>query len=336
MQTSDFLVGGYQMTLSKLAKLANVSVSVVSKAFSGRDDVSEAMREHVFAVAKEHGCFHQFYHVPYDKPVVALIIPEIISQYYVSYLESLKKRLEEDGYTLLLSISNFDAQMEEELIRYYTEHTKVNALITFSNHYVIPKNSKTAFISFAFRQDNALGCHIYRNSDSAFREALTHLKTLGHRRIAFIGEPFTTVQQRDFVRFSKEMGFDAPDEYIVCSKYRFERAGADGIEKLWSLTEKPTAVFGAYGYITKGILSRLNELSVSVPDGVSVISLNSEPSPLDPNVSVSLIPSAIDEICKKAVTVLNERIACDEPNAPCDFEIPVPFTVGDTIKKPFA
>ena len=38
------------MTLSKLAKLANVSVSVVSKAFSGRDDVSEEMRERVFAV----------------------------------------------------------------------------------------------------------------------------------------------------------------------------------------------------------------------------------------------------------------------------------------------
>ena len=70
------------MTLSKLAKLANVSVSVVSKAFSGRDDVSESMREHVFAVAKEHGCFHQFYHVPYDRPVVAVIIPEIISNYY--------------------------------------------------------------------------------------------------------------------------------------------------------------------------------------------------------------------------------------------------------------
>ena len=40
------------MTLSKLAQLANVSVAVVSKAFSGREDVSEAMREHVFAVAE--------------------------------------------------------------------------------------------------------------------------------------------------------------------------------------------------------------------------------------------------------------------------------------------
>ena len=54
------------MTLSKLAQLANVSVSVVSKAFSGKDGVSDSMREHVFAVAKEHGCFEQFYHAHVD------------------------------------------------------------------------------------------------------------------------------------------------------------------------------------------------------------------------------------------------------------------------------
>ena len=57
LQKYSFFAGGMKMTLSKLAKLANVSVSVVSKAFSGREDVSAAMREHVFAVAREHGCF---------------------------------------------------------------------------------------------------------------------------------------------------------------------------------------------------------------------------------------------------------------------------------------
>ena len=81
------------MTLSKLAKLANVSVSVVSKAFSGRDDVSESMREHVFEIAREHGCFQQFYHIPYDKPVVAVIFPELTSHFYMKYLEILKTQL---------------------------------------------------------------------------------------------------------------------------------------------------------------------------------------------------------------------------------------------------
>ena len=100
------------MTLSKLAQLANVSVSVVSKAFSGKGDVSDAMREHIFSVAKEHGCFQKFYHARYDKPVVAVIIPEAISKYYIHYIETLKKDMDESGYTMLLSISNFDNAMQ--------------------------------------------------------------------------------------------------------------------------------------------------------------------------------------------------------------------------------
>ena len=83
------------MTLSKLAQLANVSVSVVSKAFSGRSDISDAMREHVFQVARENGCFQQFYHVPYDKPVIAVIIPEIIHVPF-QYVNVLNKVITDD------------------------------------------------------------------------------------------------------------------------------------------------------------------------------------------------------------------------------------------------
>ena len=49
------------ITLSKLAKLANVSVSTASKAFSGSPEVNEETRQLVFRVAKEHGCFKKFY-----------------------------------------------------------------------------------------------------------------------------------------------------------------------------------------------------------------------------------------------------------------------------------
>ena len=135
------------MTLSKLAQLANVSVSVVSKAFSGKDGVSDAMREHVFAVAREHGCFEQFYHVPYDKPVVAVIIPEAISVYYIHFIEVLKKSMERNGYTMLLSISNFDPEMTRELVRYYTEHGKVNGIVLFGSAPEIKRKSETALIT---------------------------------------------------------------------------------------------------------------------------------------------------------------------------------------------
>ena len=63
------------MTLSKLARLANVAVSTASKAFSMSDDINEQTREEIFRVARENGCFKKFFNAKYPKFVIALICP---------------------------------------------------------------------------------------------------------------------------------------------------------------------------------------------------------------------------------------------------------------------
>lgn len=317
------------MTLSKLAQLANVSVSVVSKAFSGREDVSESMREHVFAVAREHGCFQQFYHVPYDKPVVAVIIPEVISQFYIHYMETLKKNLEESGYTMLLSISNFDDQMKEELIRYHVEHGKVDGLIVFGSCPTFSSPS-TAVVSFG-RENPVFGCNVKFCLREGMEQALLALKAAGHRRIAYVGEPLTEGKALLFRELLEQHGFETSKEYLVCSRFRFAEAGADGARQLWVQDQKPTAIFGAYGYITQGILSELERMGVSVPEEVSVISMDSDPDPVHPTREVACIPSEIETVCAAMVRALSERIRSKHPNAPQIMEVSTRFVRGDTV-----
>ena len=268
------------MTLSKLAQLANVSVAVVSKAFSGKDGVSDAMREHVFAVAREHGCFQQFYHARYDKPVIAVIIPEAISKYYINYIETLKKDIEENGYTMLLSISNFDAQLTEELVRYYSEHIKVDALILVGSKLDFSFECKTALISICSTSGLKEGSYIKHSLKDGVRECIECLYANGHRRIAYVGEPLTEGKEKVIFDEMKRLGIEIKKEWFVLSRLRFEEAGRDGVEKIMSLPgEKPTAIIGAYGYITQGIISKLSELGLSVPDDISVISMDNVPSP---------------------------------------------------------
>ena len=321
------------MTLSKLAKLANVSVSVVSKAFSGREDISEAMREHVFSVAKEYGCFHQFYHVPYDKPVVAVIIPEIISQYYVHYMQCFKEHLEKNGYTMLLSINNFDKHMTEELVRYYTQYSKVNAIICFGDMPKTNVSSDTVLISIS---PKALECEyahrVYQCLDTGLEEALLYLKKSGHKRIAYVGEPFTDGKLVKLKALMKKNGLDFDEKYIVCSRFRFEEAGMDGVRKLLGLEENPSVIIGAYGYITKGILSELEDRGISVPDGMSVISLDNEPYPLSLSVDVSCVPSDIENVCSSTIALLNECLENKSVNGIKILEIPASFYEGETVK----
>ena len=104
------------MTLSKLAKLANVSVSTASKAFSGSGEVNDETREMIFAVAKKYGCFKKFYNAKYPKLVIAIIAPEFESAYYTSYLSYLQKNLQDKGCEVCFSATDFDTEKEKSLV----------------------------------------------------------------------------------------------------------------------------------------------------------------------------------------------------------------------------
>ena len=322
------------MTLSKLAQLANVSVAVVSKAFSGKDGVSDAMREHVFAVAREHGCFQQFYHARYDKPVIAVIIPEAISKYYIHYIETLKKDIEENGYTMLLSINNFDTQLTEELVRYYSEHIKVDAIILVGNNLDFSFESKTAVISIYSQRQFKSGSFIKHSLSNGVSECIEHLHEMGHNRIAYVGEPLTEGKEKYVLSEMKKFGMDIKKEWFISSHLRFEDAGKDGVKKIMTLgTEKPTVIIGAYGYITQGIISALTEMGLSVPKDISVVSMDNDPFPIHHSIDVAHIPSAIDEICAEAMKLLHEGVRSDAQNSPSLIEVGSCFYIGNSIKK---
>ena len=81
------------ITLSRIAKLAHVSVSTVSKAFSMSPEVSEQTREMIFDIAKDHGCFKKYYKAKYPKHVIAVLCPEFKSRLYSQALSNLQAYL---------------------------------------------------------------------------------------------------------------------------------------------------------------------------------------------------------------------------------------------------
>ena len=58
------------ITMRELAKLCNVSISTVSKAFLDADDVSSNTKKHIFEIAKENGCYGKFYKGKYHKKIM--------------------------------------------------------------------------------------------------------------------------------------------------------------------------------------------------------------------------------------------------------------------------
>ena len=78
------------MTMKDLAKLANVSVSTVSKAFSEAEDINKETKNRIFEIAKQTGCYGKFHKGKYHKKIIGVIVPEIVSDYYKIFLNILR------------------------------------------------------------------------------------------------------------------------------------------------------------------------------------------------------------------------------------------------------
>ena len=128
------------------------------------------------------------------------------------------------------------------------------------------------------------------------------------------------------------MGFEVRREWMVTSLSRFAEAGRDGMSRLLAAQERPTAVIGAYSYITQGILAELNAQGLGVPRDFSVVSMDSDPSPLDPRLDVACIPSGIEEICDVALRLLRERMHTDNPNTPRQIVLDSNFHTGESVR----
>ena len=232
---------------------------------------------------------------------------------------------------MLLSISNFDKQMRSDLIRYHLEHGKVDALIVFGSVEEDFSKDNAVLACIGDSETSKADVTLTRSTELGMTQALTYLAELGHRRIAYVGEPLTERQAMLMEERMRALGLEVRPEYMICSRSRFAEAGIDGVKRLWRLEQRPTAIFGAYGYITQGILNGLSDLGVSVPKEVSVISMDNDPYPLHPVWDVACIPSATEESCDRVMAALAARIGKRRKTAPEKIIVERSFERGNTI-----
>ena len=297
------------MTLEKLAKLANVSVSTVSKAFSGSRDISEETRRKVFQIAKEQGCYEKYYKGCYARRVIAVICPEIQSEYYGAMVTLLEQKLDALGADMVLSLSNFHPERERELFEYHSYFQKADGVILIgaargiSNRNRIPCVALTSIQKERWEIDR-VGITL----QEALNTAVAHLRELGHRDICFLSEKLTDAKEAMFLAALDSNGLPARPEQIVTSEKRFENAGYDAMEELFRRRELPTAVVAAYDYMALGALYSIRSHGLKVPQDISVVGMDdiSVSSFLD--VGLTSIQTHVEEMCTIALELLWKKI----------------------------
>ena len=289
------------MTMRELAKLANVAVSTVSKAFHDADDISEETRQMIFRVAREYGCYGKFYKGKFHKQVIAIICPEIGSGFYAAYVERLQRIIRAHNGIALISADEFSEAAQAELLDYYASYLRVDGIVAFSLKKPIKKGYDIPIVSLFSAPDPRIDT-VSINLEAPMEESVALLRSLGHEKIAFLGEQLTKAKAAMFRKIISDAS--AP---VIQSEFRFEKAGEDAVEQLLARETDCTALICAYDNIALGAIRQLRRRGYRVPEDVSVVGIDNIASSEHVETALTTIDTNPDEVCMLAWDIIQKK-----------------------------
>jgi LacI family transcriptional regulator len=270
------------MTIRDVARLAGVSSMTVSRVINGSERVSPATRQRVEEAIDELG------YVPsrlarglirQKTGTLALIVPDVANPFFTLVVRGAEEVARRADYRLLLCDTRSDLELEREVIEELLAHrvegiaiapvsdrsrTHLRRLAKFGVPFVLIDRTVQGVDSDLIVGDNEGGA----------RRLVTHLLELGHRRIGLIVEAddVSTARHRRQGYESALAAAGVPvDESLIVRADADPSGGFEGMRRLLTLDERPTAVFAVNNLVALGVIEAVRDAGLEVPDDVALV-----------------------------------------------------------------
>ncbi len=272
------------VTSEDVARLANVSQSAVSRAFTPGASVSRGTRERVLAAARELGYRPNALAramISGRSQLIAVLVAYLDNQFYPIVLEQLSRSLQAKGYQVLLFMTDPGNQdhMVQKMLQFQVEGI-VMASATMSSS-LAHECAETGIPVVLFNRYVPTLPASSITSDNTSGGALVGrlLAASGHRRIAFIAgaEDSSTSLDREagFVKALEEAG--NPVWRREVGDYSFAGA-AQATRNLFAGSERPDAIFVANDHMAFSAMDVIrDEMKLRIPEDVSVVGYDDVP-----------------------------------------------------------
>ena len=256
------------VTLTDVAREADVAISTVSRALSNPDRVSRATREHVQDVARRLG--YQVNRPTGRAQLLALLIHDVTNPHNFALIRGVEAQARAAGYTLVLCHTEQSAELEAtqaERLRSTVDGLML-AASRLSDEQLAGLARRTPTVLFN-RQLAGFAGVVLDPADGG-RQIVEHLHALGHRRIAYLAGPRTAWMNEERWRALSGTGKDLGVEIIRLGPFlpTLEQgvAAAD-----IGVASGASALVAFNDMMAIGALQRLARRGISVPDEISVV-----------------------------------------------------------------
>jgi len=274
--------------IDEVARLAGVSTATVSRALSGRGNVSEASRERVEAAARTLG-----YVVSASASSLAsgrtrnigVLVPYLDRWFFSTVLSGTAAALMRHGYDITLYSLTDDVSQRREVFETFLRRRRVDGIIAVSIALGEEETARLLELDLpviAIGGPNPLLTTLTVDDVAVARVATGHLLSLGHREIAHIGASpafdldfhIPTRRRRGFEEALTDAGIETRSALYEPADFTIEggfRAAKRLLERPGS---RPTAIFAASDEMAIGALLAARELGRRVPEELSVVGVD--------------------------------------------------------------
>ena len=269
------------VTIEKIAKLSNCSVSTVSKALNGYSDISEKTRKRVLNIARELGYVPNATAQSLVKKrsntlgVVYEVEYGLMNLFFSSILESFRLEAMLRGYDILLLSNNTENGMD------YLNHCRsknvagVLVVSAGSDAEAIQRLVESEIAVVRLDPEIDVNNSIYSDSYYSIRNACRYLYETGHRKIAFIqgdkGNFIGATRLRGYLDFLREKDLKP---YLYESIDNTSYSVEDGYRTMREIIHHfglPDSVVASSDLMAIGAMKYIKSIGYSIPDDVSII-----------------------------------------------------------------
>jgi LacI family transcriptional regulator len=316
------------MTITEIAKLANVSKSSVSLVLNNKPGVSAETREKVRAIIKKYR--YRPNQVAQslaggETKSIGLVTKEIDNPYFSRMTRGVNDVCSRLGYSLLLGCSEQSLEREREIIITMVSK-RVDGLIICP---LQSEDSDYAYVGDLLKDSYPLvvlgtvGSYTTNVVDidnfQAAYDAVSYLIQKGHTEIAYLAGPVHSGHGKERLDAYKQAlsdnGIPVQRSRIVHAKPYVAEGVRAGKELLAGSPQVPSAIFCYNDLIAIGLLRVLEERGLEVPGRVSVMGFDNIDIDQYLQIPLTTIDQPSYEMGKTAANMLIKQIAAGTAGA---------------------
>jgi DNA-binding LacI/PurR family transcriptional regulator len=298
-------------SIREVARRANVSAATVSRAFAEPGLVRQETLARVLAVAEElrYRPSRAARSLTTGKTGnIGVIVPDLGNPFFPAILKGAQARAREADHAVFLADCEENPRLEIELVRAMAR--QVDGVVICSSRLSETQLQQllrdTTLVLLNRRVAGASAVQL--DGAGGMRQAIEHLVALGHKRIAFLGGPLSSWSGRERRRGLRASARGKGLEIVEFGPFapHFE-AGQQGADL--AVAAGVTAIIAFNDLMALGVLSRLVDRGIGVPDEISVVGFDDIPMANMATPHLTTVALPLEQAGRVAIELLLEQLA---------------------------